>query len=646
MSLSKSEADKQLRPVPSDGFYALAFQRDPDPKWLRDNIEDVVERMMRDRRSRSIDLKEIKRELSPILSKEQRKWDPWWQATRKKLLSGNRFTTDPQRKSRFLLRATGTLEESGDQIVARVRSLSDPRGLLQVAKELNMYPSSERPKGAKHLADSILIRLEGLDVRSQEFPELFCALCYAASSLEASEATDLISRLPQTTFRQMSMPPDLDLELIFALAVLAKVSLSKARDFAKALLTHASVEVAGKAFSILNTEANRQFLKTTLLPWISDAEGATTPRIELYLRKDFLRHLRQADLQRLFSKLIDLPRLWETPAVREFLNSPNVAVTVFKDPGTDDRKRLAILCCSSVSPDVRMTLAKSAPNPATLLNVILSHLDPEIEAKTAACLAGLIPSEEFSSWKLFLEAIRRGHHPSLFNGLTEYLERGIDDSLDVGLLTLVKRAAELYELAQTEYPESSNGLARSLEVAGRRLQNSSAPWISPLLQVFRSEVEESKRALVSENNKLKEEGAQLATRLKEALSEGERLRGVAEMLKSSASIDKRELEAQIRIEAYRPMLSLVDDLERQLSPSADSPVRHLVSMLASALERAGIRRVGTPGEVCGFDPDLHEFVEEPRELTDSPAVQVLRSGFVLETARGPRPIRRALVRLK
>jgi molecular chaperone GrpE (heat shock protein) len=178
------------------------------------------------------------------------------------------------------------------------------------------------------------------------------------------------------------------------------------------------------------------------------------------------------------------------------------------------------------------------------------------------------------------------------------------------------------------------------------LQNSRASWISPLLQVFRSEVEESKKALVSENNKLREEGAQLANKLREAQSEAERLRGVAEMLKSSASVDKQELEAQIRIEAYRPMLLLLDDLERQLSPSADSCVGHLASMLASALERAGVQRVGVPGEVCGFDSHLHEFVEEPRELTDRPEVRVLRSGFVLETARGPRPIRRALVRLR
>jgi molecular chaperone GrpE (heat shock protein) len=644
--LSNSEADKQLRPIPSDGFYALIYQREPDAEWLRDNIEDVVQRMLCDRRSLSIDAAEIKRELSPILSKQQRTWTSWWKVSRKKLVSGDRFKIDPQKRNRFLLRSAGILERSSDQIAARIRTVSDPRDLLQMAKELDLYPASERAQGAKRLADSILTGLRGVDAQSQEFPELLCALCYAASLLEGSEASDLISKVPQATFDQMSLPPGLDLDLTFALSVLSKVSWAKWTDFAKALLAHGSPEVAVKALSALNTEANRQFLKTTVLSWMSDAEAATPLRIELYLRKDLLRHMRQADLQRLYSKLIKQPRLWETPTVRQFLNSPDIALSVFSDAGTDDRERAAILCSRAVSPDVRVTLAKSAANPEALLIMMLGYLDSDVGATAAACLPGLIPFEEFSSWKALLEVVRRGHYPDLFSGLVEYLKRGINDSSGPDLLTLAKRAAQLYELAQAEYPESADGPVRSLEAAGRRLQNSSAPWMSPLLQVFRSEIEESKRGLVSENDKLKEEGAQLAAKLKEVVSEADRLRALAEMLKSSASVDKQELEAQIRIEAYRPILLLLDDLERQLSASANSSTRHLISMLASALERAGVRRLGIPGEVCGFDPDFHEFVEEPRELTDSPKVQVLRSGFVLETHRGRRLIRRTVVRMQ
>lgn len=644
--LDSSEADKQLRPVPSDGFYALVYQRDPTAEWLRDNIEDVVHRIMRDRRSRSIELEEIRRELSPILNRQQHNWASWWKAARKKLLSGSRFTTDPQRKTRFLVRTTPASEESGDQIVARIQGLSDPRDFLQVAKELDTYPPSGRPGAGKLLAESIVRRLHDLDIQSQEFPELFCALCYSVNSMEPSEAGATISRVQPTDFDQMSLAPGLEIDLIFALTALSKISPAKSRDFAKALLAHAPAQLAAKAFSLLNTEGNRRLLKTALLSWINDAEAATALRIDLYLRKDFLRHLRDADLRRIYLRLLDQPRLWEMPAIREFLNSENIAVAVFNDGGTDGRKKLSILRCNAVSPELRLVLAKSAANPEDLLNLILSHLDPDTEAKTAACVGGLIPPEETGSWKLLLEAARAGDHPNLFNGLAGYLKQSIDNSSDLGLMTLAKRAAQLYEVAQAEYPEAVEDFVHSLETAGRRLQNSSAPWVSPLLQAFQSELERAKRDLVNENDKLKEEAAQITTKLNEALTETERLRDLADRLKSSASVDKQELEAQIRIEAYRPILSMLDDLERQVSSSADSSIKHLISMLQSTLERAGVQRVGMPGEICGFDPDFHEFVEEPPQLTGNPKVQVLRSGFVLKTHRGRRLIRRSAVRLQ
>ena len=644
MRLSHSEADRQMRPIPSEGFYALTYQRDPDADWLRENVEDVVERMMRDRRLRSIDLEDIKRELLPILSKQQRKWDSWWKAARKNLLSGSRFTTDPKRKTRFLVRSAAP-QEPGDQLVARIRALSDPQDLLHMARELDVYPAPERSQAAKDLADNILTRLGGLDIQSHEFSELFCGLCYAASSMVVSKAADLMSRVTQTTFDRMSTPPGLDRDFVSALSALSRISFPKWTDFAKALLAHASTEVASKAFSALNTEANRQSLKTTLLSWVSDPKLATTPRIELYLRQDFVRHLRQEDLRRLYLRLIDQPPLWETPAVREFLNTAEIAGAVVKDPTTDLREKAAILCSQAVKPDMRLTLAKSVADPDALLTVILTQLDSELEHTATACLPGLIPSEEFSSWKALLQVIRMGHHPDLVGRIAESFKRAGDESSAPDLLTLAKRAAQLYELAQDEYPESAEVLARSLETLGRRLfESTSARWTSHLLQVFRSELEKGKRDLVSENSKLRQQGAELAAKLKENQIQTERLRDLAEMLKLSASFDKQEIEAQIRIEAYRPILLLLDDLERQASADGESPITHLISMLASTLERAGVRRVGVPGEVCRFDPDLHEFVQGPEKSSDNANVRVLRSGFVLDTARGPRLIRRAAVR--
>lgn len=644
--LSKAEADRQLRPVPLDGFYALVYQREPDAKWLRDNIEDVVYKLTRDRRSRSIDVEEIKRELSPTLDKQQHKWTSWWKAARKKLLSGTRFTSDPHRRSRLVLRSMETLKWSSEQIATRVRDMKDAREFLEMAKELDLYPASDRAQVAKRLADNTLARLRGVDVQSEEFPELFCAVCYAASFLEGSEVADLISRVPQTTLDRMCMPPGLEADLTFALSVHIKASSARWADLAKALLGHPSAEVAGKAFSALNAEANRNFLKKGLLSWITDPETAAVPRMELYLRKDFVKHLRQTDLNGLYSRLIDRPRLWEISSVRQFLNSPDIAKSVFNDERTDNAKKVAILFSNVVAPDIKLNLVNSEADPEVLLRVILSRLDPEAETAVAVCLIALVPAQESSSWEALLEVVRGGHHPRLFSGLTEYVKRSIKDASDHALLTLAKRGAQLYELAQEEYAESAEALAGALEEAGLRLfRLAGVPWASLLLRVFQSESEKSRSALTSENERLKRESADLSDKFQEALTEAGRLRDLAEMLKSSASVDKQELEAQIRIEAYRPVLLLVDDLERQATANSDLTIRHLISMLASALEHAGVRRVGTPGDVCGFDRDFHEFVEAPPQLEGTPDVRVLRSGFVLDTARGPRIIRRAAVRM-
>jgi len=642
--LSHSEAAEHMRPIPSDGFYAFSFQKSLDADWFRENVGDVVERMMRDRRSRSIDLEEIKRELSPILSKQQRNWASWWKSARKNLLSGSRLTTDPQRKNRFLMRATGP-QEPIDQLLSRVRALRDSHDLLLAAKELDLYPAPERSKAAKELADDLTARLGGLDVQSHEFAELFCALCYAANSVEGSKAGDLITSLPQKTYALMSTPPALDRDFINALSTLTKFSFPKLTDFAMALLAHASVDVASRAFSALNTEANRQSLKTRLLSWVSSPELVSQPRIELFLRKDFLRHLRQADVVKLYLRLVDQPRLWEIPAVREFLNTAEIGAAAVEDQATDLRQQLAILCSKVVSPNIRLTLAESVAEPEALLDLILTQLDADLEPAASACLPGLIPSEECSSWEELLQVVRKGYYPHVLSSLAESFKLADGDPPAPDVLIQAKRAAQLYEVAQEEYPESAEVLARSLEVLGRRLfENSTTTWVVPLLQVFHSELEKSKAALVSENDRLRKQGTDLTEGLENNRCETERLRSLTEMLKSSASADKQELDAQIRIEAYRPILMLLDDLERQAMGNGESPIRHLISMLASTLERAGVLRVGAPGEVRRFDPDLHEFVQGTQELSGTGNVRVLRSGFLLETPRGPRIIRRAAVK--
>ena len=51
--LTLEEVEKQVLPVPSDGFCALLYHQEVKSDYLRDHIEDVVLRIMRDRRRQS-----------------------------------------------------------------------------------------------------------------------------------------------------------------------------------------------------------------------------------------------------------------------------------------------------------------------------------------------------------------------------------------------------------------------------------------------------------------------------------------------------------------------------------------------------------------------------------------------------------------
>jgi len=375
LHVKASDLDKELRAVPSDGFYALLYHKDPDPDFLRDNIEDIVRKMMRDRWSQSISLEEIKRELSPILDRQNKKWESWWKAARKKLLGSGKIQIDPQRKNRFISRSKADF--NAGQFLARVANVSDPRELLSLAREVQTCPSHERPQAATQLAQRVLKALNSLSPSSNEIAELLCALCYAIDPLETRQAEGLVAQLA-TDLGSPSFPPGIEADVVAALGTLGRLSPNKAADLSKNLLSHPSVEVRTKAFAVLNSEAHRHFLKSTLLSWIKSTTAGVPP-VELYLRKEFMRHLRQVDINRLYLKVIGNPRLWQGSIVRQFLNSGELARSVFMADDTTNQERTEILASTALSAELKAALVKSLPDADAFLHFVLSHVDPNME---------------------------------------------------------------------------------------------------------------------------------------------------------------------------------------------------------------------------------------------------------------------------
>jgi molecular chaperone GrpE (heat shock protein) len=642
--LGNAEALKELRLISPDGFYALIYNKEPDAKFLREKIEDVVVRIMRDRNTQTITLEDIKRELAPIVNRELKSWDSWWRGARKKLLAGSRVIADPQKKTRYLLRVSGTRERPLDQMLGHIQSVSGPSDLLAMAREIGAYPDSEKRLLGRGLAERILGGMGRFDTQSPEFSDLFCALLYALSSLEVSDATELVSRIPQLDDLALLTPGSLEGDLIAALAALMRISPTTGAELAKRLLSHPSMEVAAKSFTTLNTDANRQFLKSALLSWLQGSEANPKVRIELYIRSDFFKHLRQSDLHRLYLKLIEGSRFWEVPGVRQFLNSPDLSKLVFG--GLDDRGKVSLLSSRALSTGVKSVLIESASEPENLLKTALASADRESEAAAALCLSELVASERLDCWKELLELVTGGNCLELFRALVEYVRRGIEDSYVPVLLTFLRWEFQLLAVAQEHYPDSEKDLLHSIEKASRKcFTHSKSDSLSPLQQVFLSELGRAKSELTSESKRLEQEKGALSDKLRETERERARLQGLAEMLKSSAAVERQELEAQVRAESLRPLLGLLDDLERPDTSDAGLSAQQVRSMVEAVLNRSGVRKVGTPGEISLFDPELHQFVEEPGELKSNPNVRVLRSGFQFETGRGPRLVRRALVRL-
>jgi molecular chaperone GrpE (heat shock protein) len=102
------------------------------------------------------------------------------------------------------------------------------------------------------------------------------------------------------------------------------------------------------------------------------------------------------------------------------------------------------------------------------------------------------------------------------------------------------------------------------------------------------------------------------------------------------------VEITASAEAIRPFMLLLDDFERQATGTTEVSLQAVVTQLRAAMERAGLERIGAPGDRESFDPTRHELLEA--EEGQVSRVTIIRPGFRFRSQATGSVIRRALVK--
>lgn len=151
--------------------------------------------------------------------------------------------------------------------------------------------------------------------------------------------------------------------------------------------------------------------------------------------------------------------------------------------------------------------------------------------------------------------------------------------------------------------------------------------------------EDALAALKQERDRLAAENADLQDRLLRRMAEFENFRRRVEK-------EKAEIREFAAMEAIRPLLPVLDDLERALQvETADKEYSRGMELirqrLVAELQKLGLERVPAAGQK--FDPNFHHAIEmrQTGEAEDHSVLEELQTGY---TFRG-RLLRPAMVRV-
>ena len=633
-------ADKELMPALPDGFVALQYHRDITSDYLRDNIEDAVVRLMRDLHRVSISVKVLKNELAPILARDGLRWSLWWKAARKNLSSARKIVVDPKKKGVYLLQIDQAAT-SRETWAARIQTTNDSQSLLLLAHELELLNDSVEKEYIRGLLlEKTIAQLELSEALTRPYTEYVLALSRLIDGPDKTNRERVSASLEKVDFANVLPSREFIEDLQVALVKVNKYLPTKATELARFCFTSAPRDVAGKAFTILNSEKNRHFLKQSFFEWLGTPTLQLTPNSEMFLGRDFLKHLRKDDTARLYERLLTLPN--PSPVAKRFLSDPEMTGIALSVRGAGSALGKAMLSAKSVTAEAKQRIVDTSGEPDTLFDELVREYSPDSEAALIRCLSKMQIHQGIGSWQPLMSVLERGQTPDLARQLAIKIREELDSNA-ASPLRLVEYASDLYGIAVNHYVDTISTLNSAVTKFVSALSSDSTQSSNELLRnAIQERINGVTQSAAEERDKYRGESIVLKLHVEEAQKEVSRLKHLVDMLNSSTSQAKEDIEITAAAEAIRPFILLIDDLERQASGHGQASFETLLNQLHTAMARAGVERIGTPGEIESFDPSLHELLEEPERSFSR--VRIARSGYRFRSQTSGSVIRRALVK--
>lgn len=632
-------ADKELTPAPPDGFVSLQYHRDVNSDYVQLNIEDTVMRLMRDNGRAFIAVKDLKNALTPVLARDGLRWASWWKTTRKNLSSSRTLAPHPTKKGIYLLRS----DQSANSLDAwreRLAKAVESQALLLLARELPLMADSDDKEAIRpSLLDKTIAQFLASEPQTRSYTECFLALSYLIQAAKG-DRRKATSVLEKSDLSAISLSREFDEDLQVALVNIDKHLPQKAAEFARICFPAASHDVAVKAFSVLNSDKNRHLLKQYFFEWLLAANTQLTQNFEMFLSRSFLKHLRQEDSIRLYAKLIRLPA--PSPAVKKFISDPGFAQLAVTARGEDQILKTTILSAKAVTSEAKERIIQTTDHPEVLFRQLLVDFSPSSEDALVRCLARIQLGKGLDAWPELLPVLTTGQTPNLARQLAAKIgeEIGCDHAVSSRLL---EYAGDLYHAAVGQYPDTVPILRTAARKFVSSLLSDSAQNQNELLRMaIKEEIDDASRVLAAERDKAHADSMALKSQLEKAERDTSRLTQLVEMLKSSASQAKESMEIAASAETIRPFMLLLDDFERQATGHSEVSLQAVLTQFRAAMERAGLERIGTPGERESFDPTRHELLEEPQGPVSM--VTIVRPGYKFGSQTMGSVLRRALVK--
>ena len=208
--VSRAVAEHELVPVPPDGFTALLATRDPSSDFLLEHINDVTQRIFRDRRKSSLSKKEIRQELEPFLQREGKSYAAWWKRAQKKLLDSGGVVVDPKRKTNLVI-AGDHVAGANQDWTAELGKISSAADLLDYSRRLYADESGDDrvAVAAYSVMERVARELSASMPGSRSRLELLLALSYIGCRVGQNERSIWVKIVEGVKFTDLPIAREL-----------------------------------------------------------------------------------------------------------------------------------------------------------------------------------------------------------------------------------------------------------------------------------------------------------------------------------------------------------------------------------------------------------------------------------------------------